>query len=69
MLGGHGTALLQWIIEFYRNAGARHLTVGTGTFGCPLGFSQRQGFRVARIDRNFYQKLSRADRRGWDTAL
>lgn len=53
---GHGTALLKWVIEFYRSAGARVLTVGTGTFGYQLAFYQRQGFRVAHIDHDFFVK-------------
>lgn len=53
---GYGTALLKWVIEFYRNAGVRQLEVGTGTFGYQLAFYQRQGFRVASIDRDFFVK-------------
>ncbi len=51
---GHGTALLQWVIEFFRAAGARQLEVGTGTFGYQLAFYQRQGFRVTGIDHDFF---------------
>jgi ribosomal protein S18 acetylase RimI-like enzyme len=53
---GYGTALLKWVIEFYRNAGARQLEVGTGTFGYQLAFYQRQGFRVQSIDHEFFVK-------------
>lgn len=53
---GCGTALLKWVIDFYRNAGARHLEVGTGTFGYQLAFYQRQGFRVTSIDHDFFVK-------------
>jgi len=53
---GYGTALLKWVIEFYRNAGARQLEVGTGTFGYQLAFYQRQGFRVTSIDHDFFIK-------------
>ena len=53
---GYGTALLKWVIDFYRNAGARQLELGTGTFGYQLAFYQRQGFRVTRIDRDFFIK-------------
>ncbi len=51
---GYGTALLKWVIDYYRNAGARWLEVGTGTFGYQLAFYQRQGFRVTSIDRDFF---------------
>ncbi len=53
---GYGTALLKWVIDFYRNSGARQLEVGTGTFGYQLAFYQRQGFRVTSIDHNFFVK-------------
>lgn len=51
---GHGTALLKWIIDFFRKSGASELQVGTGTFGYQLAFYQRQGFRVTGIDRDFF---------------
>lgn len=51
---GYGIALLKWVIDFYRNTGARRLEVGTGTFGYQLAFYQRQGFRVTSIDQNFF---------------
>ena len=51
---GYGTALLRWVIEFFRRSGARELEVGTGTFGYQLAFYQRQGFRVTRIDQDFF---------------
>lgn len=53
---GYGTALLRWVIAFYRTAGAREVEVGTGTFGYQLAFYQRQGFRVDRIDRDYFLK-------------
>jgi ribosomal protein S18 acetylase RimI-like enzyme len=53
---GYGTALLQWVIEFYRRKGARQLEVGTGTFGYQLAFYQRHGFRVTGIDHDFFVK-------------
>ena len=53
---GYGTALLKWVIDFYRNSGARQLEVGTGTFGYQLAFYQRQGFRVTSIDPDFFVK-------------
>lgn len=51
---GTGTALLKWVIDHYRNAGAKQLEVGTGTFGYQLAFYQRLGFRVTRIDRDHF---------------
>lgn len=51
---GYGTALLKWVIACYRNSGARLLEVGTGTFGYQLAFYQRHGFRVTRIDHDFF---------------
>lgn len=51
---GYGTALLKWVIDFYRISGARQLEVGTGTFGYQLAYYQRQGFRVSSIDRDFF---------------
>ena len=51
---GYGTALLKWVIDFFRNLGARQLEVGTGTFGYQLAFYQRRGFRVTSIDHDFF---------------
>lgn len=51
---GYGTALLQWVLDFYRGSGARRLEVGTGTFGYQLAFYQRHGFRVTTIDHDFF---------------
>jgi len=51
---GHGAALLQWVIGFFRNAGAHQLEVGTGSFGYQLAFYQRHGFRVSGIERDFF---------------
>jgi ribosomal protein S18 acetylase RimI-like enzyme len=51
---GCGTALLKWVVDFYRNLGARQLELGTGTFGYQLAFYQRQGFRVTSIDHDFF---------------
>lgn len=53
---GNGTLLLQWVVEFFRRAGASELEVGTGTFGYQLAFYQRQGFRITSIDRDFFLK-------------
>ena len=53
---GYGTALLKWVIEFFRKSGARQMEVGTGTFGYQLAFYQRHGFRVTSIDHDFFIK-------------
>ena len=53
---GHGTALLKWVIDFFRSSGARQLEVGTGSFGYQLAFYQRHGFRVTSIDHDFFVK-------------
>ncbi|MBA4385272.1 MAG: GNAT family N-acetyltransferase [Anaerolinea sp.] len=53
---GYGTALLKWVIDYYRISGAWQLEVGTGTFGYQLAFYQRQGFRVTSIDHDFFIK-------------
>jgi hypothetical protein len=47
---------LKWVIDFFRNYGARQLEVGTGTFGYQLAFYQRHGFRVTSIDCDFFVK-------------
>jgi ribosomal protein S18 acetylase RimI-like enzyme len=53
---GYGTALLKWVIDYFRVSGARQLEVGTGTFGYQLAFYQRHGFRVTSIDHDFFVK-------------
>ena len=53
---GHGSALLKWVIDFYRKSGATQLEVGTGTFGYQLAFYQKLGFRVSGIDHDFFVK-------------
>ena len=53
---GNGTALLRWVIDFYRRQGARQLEVGTGTFGYQLAFYQRHGFRATSIDHDFFAR-------------
>lgn len=53
---GYGTALLKWVIDFFRNSGVPQLEVGTGTFGYQLAFYQRNGFRVTSIDSDFFVK-------------
>lgn len=51
---GIGTILLKWVIEYYRKSGAKKIEVGTGTFGYQLAFYQKQGFRVTKIDKDYF---------------
>ncbi len=51
---GIGTRLLAHVIDTYRREGAQRLEVGTGTFGYPLAFYQRQGLRAFQVDRDFF---------------
>ncbi|WP_210768849.1 GNAT family N-acetyltransferase [Zestomonas carbonaria] len=51
---GIGTTLLRHAIATVRELGARRLEVGTGTFGHQLAYYQREGFRVSRVDRDFF---------------
>lgn len=51
---GYGTALLEWVVDFFRRSGASQMEVGTGTFGYQLAFYQRHGFRVTSIERDFF---------------
>lgn len=53
---GYGSMLLRWVIDFFREAGASQIEVGTGTFGYQLAFYQRHGFRVTAIDHDFFVK-------------
>lgn len=53
---GIGTRLLKDVIDKAKESGAKGLEVGTGTFGYQLTFYQRQGFRVDRIDKDFFLK-------------
>ena len=51
---GIGSALLHHAIRELRKRGVQQLEVGTGSFGDQLLFYQRLGFRVSRIDHDFY---------------
>ena len=51
---GIGSALLHHAIRELRKRGVQQLEVGTGSFGDQLLFYQRLGFRVSRIDRDFF---------------
>lgn len=51
---GIGRALLLQAIAWARYRGAQQLEVGTGSFGDPLRFYQRQGFRVRSVVPDFF---------------
>ncbi len=51
---GAGSKLLLYVIEQARDAGARELFLGTGTFGYQLAFYQRAGFRVVAVERDHF---------------
>ena len=53
---GIGSALLRHAISAAKHFGANRLEVGTGTFGYQLGFYQKAGFRVYKIERDFFLK-------------
>ncbi|WP_316819955.1 GNAT family N-acetyltransferase [Pedobacter gandavensis] len=51
---GVGTKLLNHMIETVKELKGESVEVGTGTFGYQLSFYQRAGFRVDRIDKDFF---------------
>lgn len=51
---GIGRALLADAIAQARQLGARRLELGTGTFGHPLAFYQRAGFRVVAVEPDYF---------------
>ncbi|SHI11221.1 GNAT family N-acetyltransferase [Ferrimonas marina] len=51
---GVGSELLRFAIAQARDAGAKVLFLGTGTFGYQLAFYQRQGFRVTALERDHF---------------
>ena len=51
---GVGARLLKHVIALCEEHGACRLEVGTGSFGYPLRFYQKHGFRVTGIDRDFF---------------
>ncbi len=53
---GIGTRILKEAISVARSSKLESLEVGTGTFGYQLAFYQRAGFRVDRIDKDFFLK-------------
>ena len=53
-LKGIGARLLDHAIAKAREAGARRLELGTGTFGYQLTFYQGAGFRVVAVGRDYF---------------
>ncbi|MBW6390732.1 GNAT family N-acetyltransferase [Billgrantia antri] len=51
---GIGARLLDHAIAAVREARARRLELGTGTFGHQLTFYQRAGFRVVAVERDYF---------------
>ncbi len=51
---GIGSRLLEYMMGQLKDAGFQRVELGTGTFGHQLGFYQKHGFRVDRIDRDFF---------------
>lgn len=53
---GIGRKTLESAIQSAKKLGAKRLELGTGTFGYQLAFYQKAGFRVDRIDKDFFLK-------------
>ncbi len=51
---GFGKKLLEFVINYFEEIGAKSLELGTGTFGYQLLFYQRYGFRVDNVRKNFF---------------
>lgn len=51
---GVGTRLLSHMVEVVKELEGKFIEVGTGTFGYQLSFYQRAGFRVDRVDKDFF---------------
>lgn len=51
---GIGTKLLTHMTETVKELRGKYVEVGTGTFGYQLSFYQRAGFRVDRIEKDFF---------------
>ncbi|HEY1028955.1 MAG TPA: GNAT family N-acetyltransferase [Pseudomonas sp.] len=51
---GIGARLLRHAIDQARQLGARRLELGTGSFGHPLTFYQRAGFRVVAVEPDYF---------------
>ncbi|MCP4612737.1 MAG: GNAT family N-acetyltransferase [Planctomycetes bacterium] len=55
---GIGSELLHHAICSAKELGAKHLEVGTGSFGYQLAFYQKAGFRVSAIEKDFFLRHS-----------
>ena len=64
---GIGSKLLKYVIADVKRRGGEKLEVGTGTFGYPLTFYQRAGFRVHAIERDHYVKTY--DKPIWESGI
>jgi len=53
---GIGSKLLSHAICSATELGAKHLEVGTGSFGYQLAFYQKAGFRVSSIEKDFFTR-------------
>lgn len=51
---GIGALLLHHAIDQARQLGAKHLELGTGSFGHQLTFYQRAGFRVVAVEPDYF---------------
>lgn len=51
---GIGALLLRHAIDQARQLGAQRLELGTGSFGHPLTFYQRAGFRVVAVEPDYF---------------
>lgn len=51
---GIGQQLLRHAIATARHQGATNLEVGTGSFGYPLTFYQKAGFRIVAIETDYF---------------
>ncbi len=51
---GYGSKILGALIQNLKDKKAKRLEVGTGTFGYPLKFYQKLGFRVTAIRKDFF---------------
>lgn len=49
-----GSQLLNFTIEELKKEGFKKVSLGTGTFGHQLTFYQRAGFRVIRVERDYF---------------
>jgi len=51
---GYGSQLLVYLIQRLKSKLVKELQLGTGTFGHQLTFYHRHGFRVHRLEKNYF---------------